>query len=390
MRIAIVIQRYGLDIVGGAEYHAREVAEHLNKYFPVEVLTTCAKDYRSWSNEFKEGSEFINGVMIRRFKNNKERPIGLHRDIEEKVFYKSHNKDDEIKWIDAQGPYCPDLIEYIKLNKNDFDCFIFFAFRYYTSYYGIRAACEKSFLAPLAEDDPALALETTKNMFEIVRGIIYNAPEERELILKNTGYMENIWDIVGCGVRIPDLDSVPLINENYILYLGRIEGSKGCYKLFEYYLQAEKELDYIPNLILAGFKAIDIPTHNKIKYLGFVSEEEKLKLLKNAKFLINPSPFESLSLVALEALACETPILVNGECDVLKGHCIRSNAGLWYNNFDEFIECLKILSINEKLREKLGVNGRRYVELNYGWDCVEKKYLDLLMKFIQNQKVANE
>ena len=41
-----------------------------------------------------------------------------------------------------------------------------------------------------------------------------------------------------------------------------------------------------------------------------------------------PSYFESLSMVALEAWALGRPVLANGRCDVLKGQCIRSNAGL--------------------------------------------------------------
>lgn len=381
--IAIVVQRYGSDIVGGAELLAKEVAEHLSKYYPVEVLTTCAKNYITWKNELEEGTELINDIVVRRFKNEKERIMDNHMEIEEIVFNQPHNIDYERKWIEAQGPYCPELIKYIEKNKKKYSCLIFFTFRYYTSYYGIKAAGEKSFLVPLAENDPALDLETTKEIFENTRALIYMTPEERELIIKKTNY-EKIWDIAGSGIEIPNLEDIPSDDGDYLLYLGRIDGSKGCYKLFDYYIQAEKNFKNIPDLILAGFQAIDIPIHDKIKYLGFVSEEEKTRLLKNAKFLINPSPFESLSLVALEALACETPILVNGECDVLKGHCIRSNAGLWFSNFDEFVECLKILSLNKKLRKKLGVNGRRYVELNYAWDCVEKKYLDLLEKFTQN------
>lgn len=40
MKIAIVVQRYGADINGGAELHARYVAERLARYADVRVLTT--------------------------------------------------------------------------------------------------------------------------------------------------------------------------------------------------------------------------------------------------------------------------------------------------------------------------------------------------------------
>lgn len=47
-KIAFVVQRYGLDVNGGAEYHCRLIAERMTKYFDVEVLTTCAIDYMTW------------------------------------------------------------------------------------------------------------------------------------------------------------------------------------------------------------------------------------------------------------------------------------------------------------------------------------------------------
>jgi|GEM_PF-2085584 len=384
MKIAFVVPRYGLEIVGGAEYHARQVAEHLKEDHEIEVLTTCAKDYHTWKNEYKSGTESINGIFVRRFKNTKVRDINRHRWIEERVFYSYHDKHNEINWVKSQGPYSKELIKYIENNKNLYDCFIFFTFRYYPSYYGIQLVGYKSLLAPLAENDPALDLQITKEMFESSKGIVYNTPEERKLVLTKGGFREEekIWDIVGCGIEMPMITkaSESLMDKDYILYLGRIDGSKGCYTLFEYYQKVLNEFEDVPDLVLVGYDAIGTPKNDKIRYLGFVSEEEKFSLLRDAKFLIMPSPYESLSLVTLEAMASGIPALVNGECDVLKGHCIRSNAGLWYQNYDEFRECLNLLSSNEKLRGKMGENGKKYVEENYSWKNVAEKYLRLLEK----------
>ena len=49
-KIAIVVQRYGLEVNGGAELHARLLAEELNKSNLVEVFTTCALDYDLWED----------------------------------------------------------------------------------------------------------------------------------------------------------------------------------------------------------------------------------------------------------------------------------------------------------------------------------------------------
>ena len=63
-----------------------------------------------------------------------------------------------------------------------------------------------------------------------------------------------------------------------------------------------------------------------------------------------PSYFESLSMVALEAWALGRPVLANGRCDVLKGQCIRSNAGLYYESYEEFVEALYSLESNGPLQ----------------------------------------
>jgi glycosyltransferase involved in cell wall biosynthesis len=265
---------------------------------------------------------------------------------------------------------------------------MFFTFRYYPSYYGIKELGGKALLTPFAENDPALDLGTTKEMFDLVKGVIYSTPEEQKLIKAKTGFKEEekIFDTVGCGIELPESISEykNLKNQDYILYLGRIEGSKGCYQLFEYYLKLIKDFREMPDLVLAGYDVIGVPKHDKIKYLGFVSEAEKYSLLKNARLLIMPSPYESLSLVTLESLGCGTAVLVNGECEVLKGHCIRSNAGLWYQNYDEFSECLNYLCSNPTVLKKMGENGREYIKKNYTWEKVEMKYLQLLDALTKN------
>jgi glycosyltransferase involved in cell wall biosynthesis len=86
--------------------------------------------------------------------------------------------------------------------------------------------------------------------------------------------------------------------------------------------------------------------------------------------VIVPSPFESLSLLALEAFAVGTPVLANARSEVLVDHCLQSNAGLFYADRDEFVECLKRLAVDDRLREQMGRNGRTYVRENYRWDLI--------------------
>src|SRR3990170_1745464 len=153
MKVAFVIQRYGTDITGGAEVHCRYVAEHLAKHLDTEVLTTCAKDYITWKNEYREGTEKINGVSVRRFRVHKERNPTTFGRLQEQLLRFDHSEAEELEWIEEEGPNSPDLIRYLKRKQEDYDFFIFFSYRYYHSFHGIRAVPNKSVLVPTAEPD---------------------------------------------------------------------------------------------------------------------------------------------------------------------------------------------------------------------------------------------
>ncbi len=48
LKLGFEVQRYGLEIAGGAEYHCRLIAELLRDHAEVSVFTTCALDYVEW------------------------------------------------------------------------------------------------------------------------------------------------------------------------------------------------------------------------------------------------------------------------------------------------------------------------------------------------------
>ena len=132
-----------------------------------------------------------------------------------------------------------------------------------------------------------------------------------------------------------------------------------------------------------GKAVMDIPKHDHIINLGFVSEEEKFAGVLNASALILPSHFESLSISVLEAFQVETPVIVNGGCEVLKGHCRKSNAGLYYENYYEFEGCLNYLLEHEDVRQEMGRLGKAYVNENYRWDIVVEKLSNLFEKAME-------
>jgi glycosyltransferase involved in cell wall biosynthesis len=127
-----------------------------------------------------------------------------------------------------------------------------------------------------------------------------------------------------------------------------------------------------------GVKLMKLPDEPFIRFAGLLSERERLEALEAATVVSVPSPYESLSLLALEAFAVGTPILANARSEVLVEHCIRSNAGLYYADRDEFVEGLNLLLADAPLRAAMGLNGREYVARNYRWDVILAKYDTLI------------
>lgn len=385
MKVAVVVQRYGADINGGAEQHARYVAEHLAKHVQVEVLTTCAhRDYISWKNELPAGQEVVNGIPVHRF------PVAVERDPIEfskwssKVFTQQHSYRDELAWLDAEGPTSPALVNHIKAHEADYDFFIFFSFRYHHSFHGCRAVASKAILVPTAERDGALGLAIFPPVFRGVRALMYNSFEERALIQGVSNNQSVPGVVVGVGSEIPERSNGGRfrqkfeMRDRFAIYVGRIDENKGCRELFEFFEHYSASLVDGMHLVLVGTPHVAIPAHPRIHHLGFLEDQDKYDAMAAAELLIMPSYLESLSMVALEAWAMGKPVLANAKCDVLQGQCIRSNAGLFYDNFHEFAETMRAIDSGPSLQAALGRNGRAFFERNYAWPVIEKKYVDML------------
>ncbi|MDP1568529.1 MAG: glycosyltransferase [Vicinamibacterales bacterium] len=394
MKVAIVVQRYGADVNGGAELHARYIAEHLKRHVEVEVLTTCARDYITWRNELPEGVESVHGVPVRRFPVARERDpreFGRHS---ERVFTAAHSLNDELAWLDAEGPASPALVAYIRQQAAAFDFFIFFSFRYYHAFHGARAVADKAILVPTAERDEALGLGLFAPVFRGVRAIMYNSFEERALIQQVSGNHAVPGVVVGVGSEVPSRTDPERFRQRhgmydrFAVYVGRIDENKGCAELFTFFqTYARMEPDGL-SLVLIGHPVIPIPDHPRIRHLGFVSDEDKFDAIAAADLLVMPSYFESLSMVALEAWALGKPVLANGRCDVLKGQSIRSNAGLYYTGIEEFVEALRTLGDQRGLAAALGANGREYFRRHYAWPVIERSYTDMLDRLTRDAGAA--
>jgi glycosyltransferase involved in cell wall biosynthesis len=384
VKLAVVAQRYGLDINGGAELHARYVAEQLARRADVDVLTTCARDYVTWRNELPAGESDVNGIRVRRFPVRRERDPERFGRRSHHVFGSAHSIADELAWLDSEGPASPALIDGIRRNEASYDFFIFFSFRYYHAYHGIRAAASRSLLVPTAERDGAVGLSIFGPIFRGVRGLMYNSFEERAMIQAAAGNEAVPNVVVGVGSDVPARTNPDRFRQKhgitspFVVYVGRIDENKGCKELFSYFQGYARAVRSDLSLVLMGNSILPIPDHPRIRHLGFVSDEDKFDGIAAAEALVMPSYFESLSMVALEAWALGKPVLANGRCDVLQGQCLRSNAGLFYESYAEFLETLALIQSNRRLALALGQNGREYFQRHYAWPVVVRKYMDML------------
>lgn len=382
-KIALVNQRYGLEVNGGSELHCRQLAEKLSEIYDVEVITTCALDYVTWANYYKEGTEIINGVTVRRFKVERERETESFNRFSDKVLIGKHSDDEEEQWIDMQGPFCPAAVSYISEHHSDYAVVIFMTYLYYITARGMALNLDNAFLLPTAHDEPPVYLRYYKRVFENAKSLIYLTEEEKCFVEKQFN-VEGIANVItGSGVDVPDQT---LINrckfsnlpQNYVFYVGRIDESKGCGLLFDYFLKYKSRAKSELKLVLAGKSVMNIPLDKDIIHMGFVNDEEKFYLYQHSRALVLASEFESLSMVVLESMACSKPVLLNGTCSVLKGHCEKSGAGLYFENYYEFETALDFLLTHKRAYEDMCENGKRYVEENYRWNVIISKICELI------------
>jgi glycosyltransferase involved in cell wall biosynthesis len=390
MRIGFVVQRYGLEVMGGSELHCRVIAERLAKAgHKITVYTTTAKDYITWKNEYPAGETELNGVKIKRFAVARPRDIESFNAYSDWIFHHDHTEKDEREWLDRQGPQTPELIQVLEKEESDQDVFIFFTYLYYTTYWGLKKVKGKKTLVPTAHDEPALRLGIMREVFTAPQAFMFNTESERRMLGRLFSFEGKYQEVVGVGVDFPDRADLGRqafyqkhdLNPPFILYAGRIEPGKGCGELVGYFMrfgQFHPEL----SLVLIGNLLMSLPAHPRLRYLGFVSAEEKNAAMAAAEVTVHPSHLESLCMAALESLAVRTPILVQEAADALKDHCLRGQCGLFYSNYEEFKSSLGLLLGNKRLRAVLGENGFAYVQENYAWPIVIGKYEKLIRHFI--------
>ena len=391
-RLAIVNQRYGLEVNGGSERYTRALAEHLEKYYDIEVITTCALNYDTWENYYCKGEEKINGITVRRFPVKRERKMERFRWAFWLVIrFPFFKRITEEIWLKEQGPYVPKLVEYIKKNQRNYDGFIFVTYLYYPIVKALPWVGEKSILIPTAHDESYIRYGIYKKVFQFSRGILYLTEEEKTFVegLFDTSMKPNKVIAMGIEENMECSSSFYTkqgIGYPYVIYAGRIEEGKKCDELFSYFCRYKKENENALKLILIGKAIMEIPKEEDIIYLGFLQEDEKNSMIRNARALIMPSVHESLSIAVLEAMQLKVPVLVNGVSEVLKAHCINSKGGLFYYSYDEFKRGLDFYVKYSDEYMIMKENASKYVREKYNWEEVEQELVDYINNILERKK----
>lgn len=375
-RVAIVVQRCHPDIAGGSEALAWHYAQLLQRRGEVDVLTSCALDYRTWDNALPEGEEYRDGVRLLRFASAWPRGSWfneLHRRL-----LQAHARDVErdggarLDWraplaeqfVRAQGPWCPGLLDHLARRGDDYDAVVFCTYLYPTTYFGIDCVpARKRVLVPTLHDEPPAYLAIYAEAARRVPRLIWLTDAERRLGAKLWGIDRG--DVVGMAVETAS--SPPAVRERpYLLYCGRIDESKGCRELVDTFRRWRRGRRDAVDLVLTGANHLDLRDGDGVHYLGFVDTAQKFALMAGASAFVMPSRWESFSIVTLEALAQGAPVIVNAQCDVLADHVQASGAGWAYHGSDALAQCFDAArALDAAARERMAARGRDYVASRY-------------------------
>jgi glycosyltransferase involved in cell wall biosynthesis len=335
----------------------------------------------------------INGVTVRRFPTASPRTLDFFAlDGKLRVAPETASLSQTRQWMSLNGPMCPDLVDAVA--GSDADVIACYPYLFATTVDAIAVARAPVVLHPAAHDEPALYFAAFRRSFRDIDGLVYHTRAERDL-------MEDVFTVgarpqvvLGLGVNEPagagnrGGDVLGIGDRPYLCYLGRVDEHKGCGMLADYF--AEYKARHPGDLALAfvGPVSAKAPDHPDIVVTGTVSEADKWDILADARVMVNPSAYESFSLVVLEAWTLGVPVLVNGACAATMEHCTRSGGGLWFDSYRSFEATVDRLTGEPALRDGLGEAGRRYTARNYLWPSIIDRYTHFLTGVVARGRTA--
>ena len=385
MKLAYVVPRYGAQVIGGAEYGARMLAERLVALagWEVDVLTTCATDARTWADDLPAGTTVEAGVQVHRFPVQGTRHPDFDR-LSPQVLHDPAGAAGvaERAWIERQGPVSPPLLDAIR--SSDADLVAFYPYLYHPTVAGVPLAAGRAVMHPAAHDEAPIRLPLFRDVFAGVDGFVFQTDGERELVEGLFPVAERRQIVLGLGVEPAAGDAgaaaaaLGLGDRPYLLCVGRVDDGKGVRTLTRFFTAYKDRHPGPLALVLLG-PVVDRPEpHPDIVVTGPVSEDVKWGVLRRALALVNPSGYEAFSLVLIEAWSAGVPVLVNARCAATREHVERSAGGLAFDGYARFEVGVERLVADDPLRRSLAAAGEAYVAERFLWPAVLDRYTSFL------------
>ena len=418
MKFAFITPRYGADIGAGAEHACRLIAEQVCMRHDVDVLTTCARDHRTWKNDYSEGADRVRGVLLRRFGVSQVPDHIAFDTLSQRLQTGPRSRAEELDWVRLHGPWSPGLIDYIKRANRSYDVLVFFGLWHPLTVHGLEIAPERSVLFPYLQLHPALRFGLWADVVRSARGLGFFSESERRLVHSYIGARPPHEEIVGIGVDPPPQQTYPRHQQDpadtitdeddrseegegeeaeyldgrgvpfkrrhriygrFALYGGRVESDNGCEEMLEYF-DSYASSDAEASLVLMGVKMMKVPEERYLRLAGVLPDRERMTAYEAADVTIAPASDDLLAQPLLESLAVGTPVLACARNPAAVEHCRRAGAGLYYANRDEFVGAMTVLTNNTHLRERLGINGRAYIRQHHRWDGVLGRFDRLISR----------
>lgn len=392
-KIGFVVPWFGDNISGGAEMETREVAAHLhNAGADIEILTTCVRDFNSdWNTNYFRAGEYESekGIKIKRFEVRK-RDSKAFDSVNFKLMNNQPITLEEEDIFLNEMINSPKLYEYIKQHEDEYSVFVYIPYMFGTTYSGVKACPEKAVLIPCFHDESYAYMKRFREVFPKAAGMIFNARPESQLAENIYKFSESNTKTIIMGIGMDtDIKTYPedfrkkfKINDPFILYAGRKDSGKNVHTLIKYFGEYIKRNQRKIKLVLIGGGNIEIPSEIKsdVIDLGFIDIQDKYNACGAAMLMCQPSENESFSLVIMESWLCKRPVLVNERCAVTHNFVSESNGGLYFNNYFDFEGCVNYISSHPDIADIMGQNGKKYVESNFDWNIITKKYMDFFEK----------
>jgi glycosyltransferase involved in cell wall biosynthesis len=389
VRVALLVVRFGAGILGGAEQAARMLAERVadRPGWTVEVFTTCASDTRTWADDLAPGTTEERGVTVHRFASERGRDPRFDRFSAPLLEDPAHaTPTDQDRWIDLQGPVCPAAVDAAAASHAD--VFVATPYLYWPTVHGVSRLADTGrpvVLHPAAHDEAPIRLPLFADVFARPQGLVFYTDGERRLVARLFPAVSAHRQLVlGLGVEAGPGDPAAFRrdagvgDDPYLLCLGRVDDGKGALVLSRFFAAYKRRRPGRLRLVFAGPVSNRPPEHDDVVITGPLSEEAKWGALRGASVLVSPSPNESFSLVVLEAWAAGVPVMVHGRCPATTEHTRRSGGGLAFTGYASFEAGLDRLLGSAPLRQALAGAGRRYVEANFSWPVLIRRYADFL------------